>query len=264
MFPTISIQHDLDKLADWGRHVASEQLPFVTALSLTLTGQDAKAAVEREMGTAFDRPTPYTMRGFRLIPATKARLEARLVFRQSHQSNARDYLGPQILGGERKLKAFERSLASAGVLPRGMQALPGEAAQLDQFGNMARSQIVQLLSYFQAFGEQGYRANMTDKRKAQLAKVGRTEGGFKTINGVQYFVVSKTKTVRGRQQDLPEGIWSRSGLHGMNVAPVVIFIRRSHYARRFRFFELVEETVRGRLSTNFNIAWRRALSTARR
>lgn len=260
MFPEIRITHDLDRLLDHVRNTMPKQVEFTAALTLTMTGQDAKAAVEREMEAVFDRPTPFTRRGFRLFPATRQRLEARLVFRHDF---GRDYLHPQVLGGERKLKAFERSLQRVGVLPRGMQAVPGSAAQIDQFGNMARSQIVQLISYFQAFSEQGYRANMTDKRKAQIAKRGRTDQGYATIGGVEYFVVSRTRTVRGREQTLPEGIWSRSGVHGAIVKPVVIFVRRSGYAKRLRFFEVVADVIERRLPINFQNAWGRAQASRR-
>ncbi len=260
MFIDIRATHNFDKLLNWAKQELPQQVDFAHALTLTKTGQDFKGAIEREMASVFTAPTPFTMRGFRLFPATKKRLEARVVFRHDL---SRDYLGPQIMGGERKLKAFERSLQRVGVLPRHLQAVPGSAAKLDQFGNMARSQIVQLLSYFQAFSEQGYRANMTDKRKRGLAKAGKTESGYKTINGVEYFVVSKTKAVRGRQQTLPEGIWSRSGVHGVDVKPVVLFVRKARYTKRLRFFELAQEIVRDRLTINFHAAWERARKTAR-
>lgn len=270
MFPDIRVTHDLDRLLDHVRNTMPKQVEFTAALTLTMTGQDAKAAVEREMEAVFDRPTPFTRRGFRLFPATRQRLEARLVFRHDF---GRDYLHPQVLGGERKLKAFERSLQRVGLLPSHLQALPGRAAQLDQYGNMRPSQIVQLISYFQAFSEEGYKANMTDDRKAQIAKRGRhgkhgfvRKGqwtGYSQIGGVEYFVVSRTKTVRGREQSLPEGIWSRSGVHGSVVKPIVMFVRRSRYTKRLRFFELVADVIERRLPINFQNAWGRAQASRR-
>ena len=43
-----------------------------------------------------------------------------------------------------------------------MGIVPGDAATLDQNGNMSAGQIVQIMSWFKAFGEQGYQANMRD------------------------------------------------------------------------------------------------------
>ena len=43
-------------------------------------------------------------------------------------NGGRDYLAPIVYGGERKLKAFEKSLARTGLLPPGYSALPGKGA----------------------------------------------------------------------------------------------------------------------------------------
>src|SRR3546814_6873764 len=72
-------------------------------------------------------------------------------------------------------------------LPGDQYAFPAAGAELDAYGNMSRGQVVRLLSYLQAFGEQGYRANATARSRARTAKVSKASG-YKTINGVQYFV----------------------------------------------------------------------------
>lgn len=253
----ISIKDDFDLLVNWARSIADDQVDFAAALALTRTAQDAKAEIEKAMGSVFDRPTPYTMRGLRLYPARKKKLVAEIAFRPAFGSgtDARDYLAPEVFGGVRKLKAFEKSLQNAGLLPAGMYALPGGAAKLDQYGNMSRSQIVQLLSYFRAFGEQGYRANITDKRKAQLARGNAKKGQ----RGVVYFV---GRPGGGR---LPLGIWERTsfGAVGSAVRPLVIFIKHPIYRARLQMEEITKRVVQQRLEPNFNDAWRQALATAK-
>lgn len=68
------------------------------------------------------------------------------------------WLTPEILGGPRNHKRFEKALISGGIMPSG------------------------------SFAEQGYRANMTAKRKDAIEKRGRSANGYKMIGGAAYFV----------------------------------------------------------------------------
>ena len=56
------------------------------------------------------------------------------------------YLMAQVTGGQRLLKPFEKRLQAKGVLPSGMQTVPGKGATLDAFGNIAGSQMNRILS----------------------------------------------------------------------------------------------------------------------
>jgi len=258
MFPSITITADFSKLQQFVGELGQRQLPYATAVALTRTGQDVKAQIERDMADSFDRPTPYTMRGFRLYPARKDKLSAEVWFRPAFGSggDARDYLAPQVFGGARRLKAFERSLARAGLLPDDMHALPGEAAQLDQYGNMARSQIVQILSWFRTTPDgMGYGANMTDKRKAALARGNKRKG----TRGFAYFV-GRVGDGRG-----PLGIWQRLsfGAMGSAVKPVVMFVKAGLYEQRLDIQDTAQRVTQAKLNDHFAVAWRQAMATAR-
>lgn len=234
---------------------ARAQAPFATAVALTRTAQDGKRAVESALPAVLDRPTPYTMGGFRLWPATKIKLRAEVDFRDSFGkgSHARDYLAPQVFGGERKAKAFERSLQRVGLLPVGMAAVPGSAAKLDAYGNMARGQIVQLLSYLRAFGEQGYRANITAKRKDALA------AGGKGKRGVAYFV---GRPGGGRQ---PLGIWQRDdfGALGSSIKPVVLFVKAPTYRKRLDVKGITDRVITERFPVHLTTSMQQAMRSAR-
>ena len=250
---TITVASDLERVVGQWAAIASDQVQFATALALTKTAQEAKREIESTLAQVFDRPTPYTMKGFRLWPAIKTRLRAEVDFRDSFGkgSHARDYLAPEVFGGERKAKAFERSLQRVGLLPAGMAAVPGAAAKIDQYGNMARGQIVQLLSYFRAFGEQGYSANITDKRKAALAK------GNKKTRGIEYFV---GRPGGGR---LPLGIWQRTsfGAIGSSIKPLVIFVKCPTYRVRLDVPGIAARVIRDRFEPNLRAAWKQAMAT---
>ena len=147
-----------------------------------------------------------------------------------------DVLQAQEFGGRRRDKRSEVILRRAGILPSGMQtAIPKTPypGSDDGRGNLRGPFLVQLISYLQAFGEQGYRANMTDKRRARL----RNQQGigsiaakkvYKTTLGRRYFV----SYGRVRSQHLPPGIWAASGTHDVDVKPVVMFVRAGTYQPR--------------------------------
>jgi hypothetical protein len=241
---------------------ASGQAAFATAVALTRTAKAGKDEVERQMSSVLDRPNPYTMRAFRLYPATKTNLVATVEFRPTFStgSDPRDYLAPIVYGGGRKLKAFERALrgklgaSGQGLIPEGYVAVPGAAAKLDAHGNLARGQIVQMLAYFQAFGEQGYRANTTDKRRAALAKGNAKKGQ----RGVSYFV---GRPGNGR---LPPGIWQRTdmGALGSAIKPIIIFVKAPKYRVLLDVPAIAERVTRGRFPSEFKRAADQAMRTA--
>lgn len=233
----------MEELVKWSAGVAADQLPFVTALTLTRTMQDAKVAVEREMPAQLDRPTPYTQRGFRIRPARKDKLSASIDFRE----DARTFLSPQVYGGQRKLKALERALQAAGHLPAGWLAVPGQGAKLDSFGNVERGQILQVLSQLRITMTAGATRNMSfDARRAIRAQ--QRAGG-------RFFVVKP-----GASKSAP-GVYQRE-FAGRNVTPVFIFVRGTYYKVRLPLEKIVETIVRDRLSPNFRAAWIRARETA--
>lgn len=247
MIPKISLKQNLK---DYRKRVdqLAKQHRFATAVALTRTAYKVEAAQKHEMRDSFDRPTPYTLSSIRVRPATKANLKAVVHLREfsGKGTTAAEYLLPQIVGGSRRLKRFERALQLAGVMPDDHRAVPGAAARLDAYGNISRGQIVQILSYFKAFPEQGYSANITDKRKKSLAK------GSKNRLGYEYFV--------GRPGDrLPLGVWQRVRFaSGSAVRPILIFVRSALYEAIFDF----EFTAKVVMKREFSSEYRRALAEA--
>lgn len=247
----IQTKHDFDTLLKT-LEATPEQLRFTTAVALTRTAQDVKKAEENEMRDIFDRPTPYTMTSVFMRSATKQNLEAVVWLKDfaGKATAAVDYLMPQIAGGSRRQKRFERALQAVGAMPEGYRAVPGDGAKLDANGNMDRGQIVQILSYFKAFPEAGYKANMTDKRKKALAKGSRTRQGF------AYFVGSPGDR-------LPLGVWQRIRFAaGTAIKPVMIFVRDADYESIFKFEYTGQQTVDRRFNTHFEQAFAMAMRTA--
>lgn len=192
-------------------------------------------ASQEEIRSVFDRPTPWIQKSPRYWKASKEKPEARidLDFWGNKQGvSSEDVLRAEIIGGTRKLKRFERALAAIGVLPAGMAAVPAAAAKMDAYGNMQAGQIVQILSFFRAFGEQGYKANMTDKGRARIGRDNKRTGA----RGFQYFAIQRQ---RGR---LLPGIYQRFKFSGGSaIKPVIMFVRIPGYKPRLKFYAVAEK-----------------------
>lgn len=254
-----------------------KQLRFAGARALNDVGFAARNAIVAEMGRVFDRPTPFILRSVRLLRARPDKLSVTM-FPDSPGGKSvdpTDVLRAEVLGGARKLKRSERAFQRIGVLPQGKIMVPAAAAPLDSYGNVPGSFIVRLLSYFQAFGEQGYRANMKASGIRRLAGRGNPRMGpprrYAHIGGVEYFVsygrtagaAINVERRGGRDQHLPAGIWQRSGTHGSDVKPVFLFVNAPRYTQRLRMGEVIAEVVQRELPQRFQQQLRAALATAR-
>lgn len=217
------------------------------AISLNETADQVVAVLRDQMQKDFDRPTSYTLNSLTRTKATTESLSVTVRPREfaGKGTPAKNYLKPEIYGGDRHQKRFEAALQARGVLPRGMYAYPGSGATKDAYGNMPGSQIVQILSYFQAFGEVGYRANMDAKGRARLAK-GSRKRGF----GFEYFAVRK------KRGGLVPGVWKRTsfGAMGKAVSPILIFGKKPVYTRRYRWYEIARRTAERQWLYNFRRA----------
>lgn len=241
---------------------AQSQIPFATAKGLTDTIKDVRDAELQEMRKVFRAPSPYTLRSLYLRPATKARLEAVTWLKDG--SRPEHYLLPQIKGGGRPLKRFEKRLVMNGLMRPDQRAVPAAGARLDAYGNMSRGQIVQILSQLRTAVVQGDFSNATNSKRSRAKR-----------QAVAYFVSHGTGSrragyqgVRGRgamyEQHLPAGVWARHQFAwGSAVKPVLMFVNGAKYSPRFDFFGVAERTIKARLPINMGNAVALALRTAR-
>jgi hypothetical protein len=144
------------------------QVRFATARALTATASAAVKDLQTEMKRVFANPTPFTLRATYVKSATKADLTAWVQPRVGSGRPASTWLSPEILGGPRNQKAFEKSLA---VISGNQFALPGKDAKLDQYGNLSRSTITQILSRVGAMADPQAVA-MSPRVRARLERLG--------------------------------------------------------------------------------------------
>jgi hypothetical protein len=237
--------------------VQAKQVPFAMSVALNRTAEWAETNVRKEMTKVFDRPTRYFLRSLRVIRSTKTKLQATVWFKDRNSAeNSSDLVRPHIQGGGRATKPMEQRLQSAGLMPAGWRAVPGEAATIDAFGNMSKGQITQLLNVLGTYKEAGYnKANAATR--ARLAK-GNVKKG---VYGFEYFV-NPVGSTRGKH--LQPGVYKRVNTpFGSSLKPVLIFVRRAQYKVRLDFEGIVRRTVDQRFPAEFDAAFDRAVRTAR-
>ena len=215
------------------RNLQAVQKKIGTAVikALNDTGFAVRAALIEEMPRAFDRPTPYTLKAIYVWKATQARPFVQIGPNPDagKGTDPSKYLGPEVFGGERRSKRHEKALRYAGILPDNMYTVPGNAAQMDAYGNMSRAQIIQIISWFKGFSDVGYRANATAATKAKKWR------GTKRARGFRYFAVTTTK---GRFRP---GIYKTTRFaFGAAIEPVMIFVKKPVYRKRYQFHKIAE------------------------
>ena len=238
------VQRKLDALG--------KQARFACAVALTRTAQAVKTAEIAQLRRSLDRPTPYTLNSLFFKPATRERLEARVWLKDDLAvSNAgtppANYLVPHISGGQRHRKRFESALRAAGVLPDDWLVVPGDGARLDQFGNIERGQIIQILSQLRITQVAGYVRNLSFQARKQIAAQRKAGGRF--------FFVRPGGPLR-------PGVYQREFI-GRTVTPVMIFVSRATYRKRLPFYETAKRVVAAEFPRHFEAAWKQALRTAR-
>ncbi len=235
----------------------AKQVRFAAMRALNEAAFKASKDTAKEMARIFDRPTPWVLGSVRYRKATRAKLEAQVDFDfwgNKQGVTVSHVLNAEIHGGARKAKRHEIALQRAGILPPGMGIVPGDAAAMDSYGNMSSGQIVQIMAWFKAFGEQGYKANMTDKTRGRLGRDNKRTGR----KGFSYFALKK------RHGKLLPGVYQRFDFgFGSAIKPVMIFVRMPQYKRRLDFYGLAERSARAEFNAKFPVLLEEAMRTAR-
>jgi hypothetical protein len=276
---TIKFEGLKEVIANMG-DMAKKQVPFALKEALNKTAEEVKAAEIKLLQTSVKGgPTPWTLNALYIKYANKNKPIAEIGYKDKSSirvtttnkgqgTPAAYYLAPNVEGGPRNLKRFESALQHMGVLPKGKYIVPGEACPLDANGNIPSSIIIQILSYFNAAEKSsGATANITQKRKAALAK-GSKRTGFGFIYFVSYGSGKSgpwSFGLRSGSQHLPAGIYKRVKFSsGTAIKPIMMFVKRPSYSKRFPFHETAQKIINQKLKNNFIEAMRDALLTAKR
>jgi hypothetical protein len=245
----ISLASNIDQVLGFTARL-HPQFRFSVAVALTRTAQTARLDLRKKMPEVFDRPTRYALNSVFIVPAKKDTLTATVWLKDTGDAASAEYLKPQVFGGRRAQKRFEKRLEAAGIMPKGWVAVPGKGAQFDRFGNMRSQQIVQVLSVLRA--QLDYNQNTTERSAKRAKASGKNR---------DYFVSGPVVAAKlGNGGRLPFGIYQR--LRG-KVLSIMKFVPVANYRQRLDFFGVVRSTVDRELPNELRKSWEQAIRTAR-
>jgi hypothetical protein len=198
----MSVHSNIDDTGRWIRD-HSKQIRFATAVALTRTAKRLVPIMEAEVRKVFDRPLPFTVRAFGTTLATKQTLTSTLYIKPKQAA----YLRPNIDGGLRRQKSFERKLANESGVDG--YWVPGQGLRLSTAGNMTERQIKEIA--------------------ASLSKSGKYQDVFvgvpRNMPSAPFGIWARVKRGRGRK--------ATNGLK-----PLLVRIPQPGYKKRFEFYEI--------------------------
>ena len=104
----VSVSTDLHRFALTAKAAGSGELRYVATLALTQVARQVNAAVAAELlPKVFDKPVGFTQRAFRVVPATKQSLAARILLKTAQEGAGYGaLLRLEEKGGQRQAKAL--------------------------------------------------------------------------------------------------------------------------------------------------------------
>jgi hypothetical protein len=209
-------------IADWTKEleqVYQRQIPFATATALNATVDDLKAHHQTILPAIFDRPTRWTINSLQRQKATsRGSLEAGISFKYA-PGHRKHYLVPQVVGGARPHKPFEKWLIARGIMMQSEYAVPTSGARLNVNGNMSQGMIVQILSQLAAGPEASLWETAKSRKRAGASRQ-------------RYFVPQASSSLK-------RGVWQRTGKR--QIKPVLLFVSAPTYAKRYAFYDISRE-----------------------
>lgn len=227
------------------RDIPARVIPYAANGAINIVLSRARRDLQAEMPRVLDRPNAWTLNSIRVIESKRETLTGRVFVKDDAPNNGtppENYLLPNVFGGGRKEKRFERNLRFAGILPNGWRVVPSTEAKLDAFGNIPRGEIQRILTAVRASFDK-YQ-NRSDSRRSR-----------RNARNAPYFVagLDRISIVGGEQvvtrSTLQPGIYRRDG---RGIKPVFIFVQKQpQYRQRLDFERAVESRADADFSPEF-------------
>jgi hypothetical protein len=240
----------LEPLRDLLSEFSDRRFQSAIAEAINRTARKVSDAWGGELYTRLDQPTPLTYRAARISErADVGRLQAVVSIRNDSNAYVQpaEYLATQETGAaDRRLRRFEQALVSSGAMPAGHKAVPGEYAQLDQFGNVSRSQIIAVLGQLGGALTKGYGqvTGRTSSRRSQIA----------ARSGRRYVAI-------GAGDRRAAGIYE---VGDTGLKPVFFFVRSTRYKKRTRLLDLGQRLAYAELPKAIALAVDKRIASLRR
>ncbi len=207
------------------RDVPARLVPYAAATALTRCAVRAKTTdIPNAMRAVFDRPTPYAINSLFVVPAKKDQLSARIMVKNEAGRGVvpENFLFPEVAGGGRREKGFERALRYGGFMQQNERAIPAAGVKLDAYGNVSGPKIRSILTALKA----------------------SPQGGAAKRPGTVF--AGKVRKTRG--------VWQRKAKGGL--LPLFIFTTKAPaYSQRLDFTGVAQKTAQRNFKDEFAAAF---------
>lgn len=219
-----------------------KRVRFGIARGLTLVAKNAQRAVGQEMLRVFNRPNTYIRNAFRVEPAVAKNpgpLQAVVELRRDPQYTVHP-LTPQVEGGTRRTKRFERALSASGAMQPGWYVVPTENA-LDGAGKVRKGLVQQVIAQAKAQLVAGYakqlklRKDTGRERRRKINAMGRAGGQFVFVPRRRGRLAPGIYLAEGRDFGAKVG-YGRKG----TLVPLFRYVSSVNYQPRLDFYGTVE------------------------
>lgn len=250
--------------------------PKILQSAVNETGFYVVNKYKQQMPNYIDRPTPFTLNSMFLKKATGQKVEATVQWKEwtgSGTMPAGKYLTPEVYGGARKQKRFERALQAAKLMPQGFVAVPTKDAPIDNYGNVPGGFITQILSYLRANPD--FQQNRSVKRLRKMSTFGLIKGVAKAALNKDALKAKEAKA-RSRQQKffavirgqkgnpLPSGIYQRVNMKlGSAIKKVFSFVPIATYKVSFPFYDIGTDAANAKFPSKLDEAIAKALNNSK-
>lgn len=228
----------------------AKQADYAAARALTTTAYAINAKLKTDMAATFKGgATPYTLQSFKVKEAKKTDLIAEVALR-TDTPNGGGGIYAKVLqhlfnSGRRDNKKIEGFLRGHNLLPTGLEIAPGNAIQIDRYGNMNRKQLTEILT-------------MLIARPTNM-RLWRKTGRGKAPKAVDYFVVFP-----GAKTKLRPGIYKRVETGNTSaIECMILYINPVSYRRFIDFEKIGNEVVAKTFQPAFDAELSKAIANAK-
>lgn len=270
---TFAVDFNPESFLSQLKEVAPENWPQILSDASNQTGYYVLNKYQQQMNNYLDRPVPYTLNSMYLQKSTPSTLAASVQWKDSSGGNisAGKYLQPEVFGGSRGQKKFERALQAKGLIPNGFVAVPTDKAPLDSYGNVPGSYFVQILSAIGA--NPAFVQNKQIKKLRKLSSVNLIKGvakaalAYKAIQAKEARAKARAQkffvVVKGDGNPLPIGVYERTSLDvGSIVVRVFNFVPTANYRTSFPFYDIGTAAAQAKFPEKLDEAIQTALGKA--
>ena len=241
----------IDGLDDVKRQLGAmqKQASYAASRAINTTTFAVNAEIKKSMQATFaGGATPYTQRAFSVAKADKASLTASVSLRTDAPAGGTNYskaLAHLFKSGRRDYKRIEGWLRGHGLMPSGKAIAPGSGMPLDQYGNMRRAALTEMLGVI--------------KTQRPNLRVYRRTGAGKAQKATGYFVAMPTAGSK-----LEPGIYKRIETGSSSVIKsMILYVDPTSYRRLIDIEKIGREVVAKTFQPAFDAELRTALANAR-